>query len=163
MKINTNFVIGAFSALCLLAAPACDDSKKDAKKDDKKADAKKGDKKADDKKADAKADAKADEKKAAPADAKAEAKADGGEAAAAGGAEKLGVAECDDYIAQMSKCFEGMPEAARGAAKQGFDMTVKAWKDQVAANPEAKTALGAGCKAAMDGAAKAYPDCFKAE
>ncbi len=161
MKITSNVVLGALSALCLLAAPACDDSKKDAKKDDKKADAKKDAKKADDKKADAKADDKKADAKAD--DKKADAKADGGEAAAEGGAEKIGVAECDDYIAQMSKCFEGMPEAARGPAQQGFDATVKAWKDQVAANPEAKTALGVGCKAAMDGAAKSYPDCFKAE
>ncbi len=151
MKITSKVVMGAFSALCLLAAPACDDSKKDAKKDDKKAD-----KKTDDKKADAKADAKADEKKAD--DKKADAKADGGDAPA----DKIGVAECDDYIGQMAKCFDGMPEAARGPAKQGFDQVVKGWKDAVAANPDAKATLGTGCKAAMDAAAKSYPDCFKA-
>lgn len=154
MKITPKLILGTFSALCLLAAPACD--KKEEKKDDKKADAKKGDeKKADDAKAD---DVKADDAKAD--DAKADGAADGGDAAAA---DTIGVPECDDYIAKMSKCLEGMDPAAAGAAKTGFDTVVKGWKDAVAANPDAKAALGTGCKAAMDGAATAYPDCFKAE
>jgi len=153
MKITSKLVLGAFSAVCLLAAPGCDD-KKDAKADDAKTEAK-----ADDKKADEKADEKPEDVKADEAPADGGAAADGGEAAAA---DKVGVAECDEYIEKMTKCLEGMDEATAAAAKPGMDTVVKGWKDAIAANPEAKASMAAGCKAALDGAATAYPDCFKA-
>lgn len=167
MKTTATVALSACSILCLLATSACDSGKKDAadpKQADKGGDAK--DVKADAAKDEpAKADGAAtpDDVKAAdggaePADGGA-APADGGAAAAAPGA--IGVPECDEYIAKMSKCIEGMDATAAAAAKPGFDAAVSTWKDAIAADP--KTNLGMTCKATMDGSAVAYPDCFKAQ
>ncbi len=72
--------------------------------------------------------------------------------AAAPAGDKIGVAECEEYIAAWEKCYEKMPEAAKTAAKSSFEMQRKAWKDQAAAleqNPQAKAALASACKQAI--------------
>lgn len=166
MKITKKLALRTLTALALLATSACDDAKKDAKVDAKQ-EAKAADGKAADVKADVKADdAKADEAKAdeAKADAVAEPKAEGGEAAgeAAGEVTKIGVAECDDYIAGMTQCFAagGVPSETRDQVKMGFDMSVTGWADAMKANPDTGTALAGPCKAALDMAKLSYPTCF---
>lgn len=171
MKITKKLALRTLTALALLATSACDDAKKDAKVDAKQ-EAKAADGKAADVKADVKADdgkaadVKADDAKAdaAKADAVAEPKAEGGEAAgeAAGEVTKIGVAECDDYIAGMTQCFAagGVPSETRDQVKMGFDMSVTGWADAMKANPDTGTALAGPCKAALDMAKLSYPTCF---
>lgn len=158
MMISAHRWIGAAAALCLLATPACDDAKKDAKKEAAPA-------KADAAKDGAKADAP-EEKKAEPAaDAKAEAPADAAAAKADGEPiSKIGVPECDEYIEVMRACFEdgsSVPAEQREAQKEGFETTVKGWSEAIKANPDAKSGLAMGCKAARQAAEHAYPGCFK--
>jgi hypothetical protein len=159
MKITKKLALGTLMAGSLLAASACDDTKKDA---------------ADGKVAAAKTDGKAaavlapqaegDAAKAV--DAKAELaaapKPDGGEAAA-GDAPKIGVAECDEYVGTMYTCFAagGVPAEQRDVVKMGFDTTVTGWADAMKANPEAGSGLVAACKAALDMAKVSYPSCFE--
>jgi hypothetical protein len=144
MKLNK--MLGAFTALTFLALPACDD-KKDEKKDDKKAEEKK-----DDEKADEKAEEKAEEKKD---------DEDGGDDDGGGGADKIGVPECDEYIEKYTKCIEDkMPEEGREAAKTAMDQTVSAWRE--AAQGPGKDAMAEGCKAALE-AVKKSSEAFGCE
>ncbi|MCX4242798.1 hypothetical protein [Paraliomyxa miuraensis] len=160
MNDTSKLVLGALSALCLLVAPACDEKAGEEKADEKKAEVKADEKKADEKKADdVAADAKADGGAAADGAAADGAAADGGAAVV----ESIGVPECDEYIAKMSKCIEGMDATAAAAAKTGFETVAKGWKDSVEANPDGKAGIATSCKAAMDGAAMTHPDCFKAQ
>ncbi|MCA9709308.1 MAG: hypothetical protein KDK70_25925 [Myxococcales bacterium] len=166
MKITTTIAGSALWALCLLMAPACDSAKKDAKPEGEAA-AKAG-------AAEAKAgeaEAKTGEAEAKAGEADAEAKAGEAEAKAVEGLEPsgdplptIGVTECDDYITQMSKCFEGdaIPAESRDAQKMGFEMSVKSWADSAKANADSTSTLVPACKAAMDAARKMYPGCFAA-
>jgi len=64
--------------------------------------------------------------------------------AAAG--DKIGVAECDDYIEKYEACLtKNVPEQSRAIMKSSFDQTRKTWKD-LAANPQTKASLGSVCK-----------------
>jgi len=74
---------------------------------------------------------------------------------------KIGVPECDEYIATMNACFasDAIPAEERDKQKLGFDASVRGWADAVAANPDGSTALASGCKAALDMARIAYPGC----
>jgi len=66
--------------------------------------------------------------------------------------DKIGVAECDEYIAKYEACVNSkVPEAQRAAFKTQFDTMRKSWKD-AAANPQAKAGLAAGCKQATEAA-----------
>ena len=70
--------------------------------------------------------------------------------------DKIGIAECDDYIAKVEACINGkVPEAQRGVFKSSFETVRKQWKE-TAANPQAKEALATGCKQALDAAKQAY-------
>jgi len=69
-----------------------------------------------------------------------------GEAAAG---DKIGVTECDDYIAKYAACIKKMPAAAQGPAEQGFKTQKDAWRT-AAATPAGKEGLKTGCKAALD-------------
>lgn len=166
----TKLALGTLTALCLSLAGGCDDAKKDAKdgKTEAKADAKADAKAAADVKA---ADAKAAEAKAAEdakaADAKAaEAKAEvippeagaGGDAAA-----KIGVAECDDYIAKMTACIAsgGIAAEQLEAQKMGLDMYQKSWADAIKSNPADGPTLVPGCKAAIEMGKVSHPSCFE--
>jgi hypothetical protein len=70
--------------------------------------------------------------------------------------DKIGIAECDDYIAKVEACLNGkVPEAQRGVFKSSFETARKQWKE-TAANPQAKEALATGCKQALEAAKQAY-------
>jgi len=142
MKLGTT-ILAAVAALALSTSVACDD-----KKD--------GDKKTEEKKTETKdgktvTTTKIEEKKTEVKEAPKEepAAADGG-----GGGDKIGVAECDEYVEKYSKCIgEKAPEASRTAMKEAMDSTVKAWKDASAAG--AKDGLATSCKTALDAAKQA--------
>jgi len=77
-------------------------------------------------------------------------------------ADKIGVPECDDYIAKVNACLSSkVPEAARAAFKTSMDSTVKAWKS-AAATPQGKAGLAAGCKQATE-TMKASLSTYKCE
>ena len=64
--------------------------------------------------------------------------------------DKIGVPECDEYIAKYEACINGkVPEAQRAMFKTSFDTMRKTWKD-AAANPQAKAGLATGCKQALE-------------
>jgi hypothetical protein len=65
--------------------------------------------------------------------------------------DKVGVAECDDYIAKMEACLSKLPAAAKQQYDMAFAQTRKQWRD-AATNPQTKAALAQGCKAATDAA-----------
>jgi hypothetical protein len=64
--------------------------------------------------------------------------------------DKIGVAECDDYLARYEACVSGkVPEAARAQLEQALATTRKSWRD-LAANPQTKSSLAQACKMAND-------------
>ena len=66
--------------------------------------------------------------------------------------EKIGVAECDDYLAKYEACVDSkVPEAARAQLKASFEATRKSWQS-LAATPQGKAGLAQACKAAHDAA-----------
>lgn len=71
---------------------------------------------------------------------------------AAASGEKIGVAECDDFIAKYDACVSAkVPEAARAQ----FNASIKQWRDSwrtLAANPQTKGTLAQACKSAMESA-----------
>ena len=137
MKFSSTVILGVFAAFTLSTLPACDDKKDDKKAEDKK-DAKDAKAKAEEK--------KAEEKKEEPA------AAEGG--GGGGGGDKIGIAECDEYIEKYTKCIsDKVPEAARAQMKDAMDQSAKAWKE-AAAGP-AKDGLATACKAALDAAKQA--------
>src|SRR5690606_34930954 len=77
-------------------------------------------------------------------------------------ADKIGVAECDDYIAKYEACISSKVPAAQRA---NFETSFKTLRDSwaKAASTEAgKSSLATGCKAAMD-AAKTSMSSFGCE
>jgi len=64
--------------------------------------------------------------------------------------DKIGVPECDDFIAKYEACVSGkVPEMARAQ----FQGAVKQWKDswkKLAENPATKGSLAAACKQAKE-------------
>jgi hypothetical protein len=78
-------------------------------------------------------------------------------------AEKIGVAECDDYIAAYDACVSSkVPEASRAQFKSSLEQARSSWR-QLAANPQTKATLGAACKQALEVARtslKAYGSTF---
>ena len=67
---------------------------------------------------------------------------------------KIGVEECDDYLAKYEACVNSkVPEAARAQSKASFEQQRKSWQ-QLAATPQGKAGLAAVCKAALDSAKK---------
>ncbi len=67
--------------------------------------------------------------------------------------DKIGVQECDDYMAKMKACMDKMPAAAKTAQEQAFKTTTEAWKN-AAKTPAGKDGLKTGCKAALDALAQ---------
>ncbi len=66
--------------------------------------------------------------------------------------DKIGVPECDEYIAKYEACIKGkVPEAARAAMQSSFDTARKSWKD-MAATTQGKAGLATACKTATDAA-----------
>ena len=64
--------------------------------------------------------------------------------------DKIGVAECDDFIAKYEACVSGkVPAAQQAAFKSSIETWRKGWKD-LAANPQTKGTLTAVCKTQLD-------------
>ena len=69
---------------------------------------------------------------------------------AAPSADKIGVPECDEYIAKYEACINSkVPEGVRAQYRSAFDASRKAWRD-AAATPQGKAGLAQGCKAANE-------------
>lgn len=71
--------------------------------------------------------------------------------ASAGSGDKIGVAECDDYLAKMQACLTKLP----AQAKQTWDSSYQQYKDQwrkAASTAEGRAQLAQGCKTAMESA-----------
>ncbi len=63
--------------------------------------------------------------------------------------EKVGVPECDDYIAKYETCLTTkVPEAQRAVFSSSMETMRKGWRN-AATNPQAKAALAGGCKVAL--------------
>ena len=64
--------------------------------------------------------------------------------------EKIGVPECDDFIAKYDACVSSkVPEAARVQYKSAVAEWRKSWK-KLADNPATKGSLAAACKQAAE-------------
>jgi leucyl-tRNA synthetase len=64
--------------------------------------------------------------------------------------DKIGVAECDDYLAKYEACLSGkVPAQAKVQFEQALATTRKSWRD-LAANPQTKSSLAQACKMAND-------------
>jgi hypothetical protein len=65
-------------------------------------------------------------------------------------ADKIGVPECDQYIAAYDACVSGkVPELARAQYKTALDQLRTSWK-KLADNPQTKPSLAAACKQATE-------------
>ena len=72
----------------------------------------------------------------------------GSTAASAG--DKIGVAECDDFIAKYESCVSGkVPEMARAQYQSAIKQWKESWK-KLAENPQTKGTLAAACKQAAE-------------
>ncbi len=69
--------------------------------------------------------------------------------------DKIGVPECDDFIAKYEACSDKVPEAGRAQYKDALAQWRKSWK-QLAANPTTKGTLAAACKQAADSSAASW-------
>jgi len=76
------------------------------------------------------------------------ANANGGTTTASG--DKIGVAECDEYIQKYEACVNSkVPEAMRASIKGSMETARKMWKD-AAATPQGKAGLATACKQALE-------------
>jgi hypothetical protein len=77
--------------------------------------------------------------------------------------DKIGIPECDDYIAKYESCVRGkVPEQARAAMESSLKAARDNWK-KAAENAQSRASLAAACKQATDAAAssmKAYGCAF---
>lgn len=69
--------------------------------------------------------------------------------------EKIGVPECDEYIAKVEACLAKIPAAGQPAVKTSLDTMRKSWRD-AAATPQGKAGLAVGCKQALETAKTTY-------
>ena len=61
-------------------------------------------------------------------------------------ADKIGVPECDEFIANYDACVTGkVPEVARAQYKTAIEQWRTSWK-KLAENPQTKSTLAAACK-----------------
>jgi hypothetical protein len=78
-------------------------------------------------------------------------------------ADKIGVPECDQFIADYEACVSSkVPEAARAQFKTGMEQWRSSWK-KLAANPQTKGTLANVCKQTIESARtsmKAYNCTF---
>jgi hypothetical protein len=70
---------------------------------------------------------------------------------------EIGVASCDEYLAEIDKYLANpkVPEAVRTAQKDAKEKYLTAWK-AAASTPQGKAGLETGCKAALE-SVKALP------
>ncbi|MEK6282988.1 MAG: hypothetical protein AABN95_21735 [Acidobacteriota bacterium] len=77
--------------------------------------------------------------------------------------EKIGIPECDDFIAAYDACISGkVPEAARAQYKTALEQWRTSWK-QLSGNPATSASLAAACKQSAEqtkAAMKAYNCTF---
>lgn len=67
-------------------------------------------------------------------------------AAAAPSGDKIGIAECDDFLEAYDACVSGkVPEAARAQYKASIEQWRSSWK-KLAENPQTRSSLVAACK-----------------
>jgi hypothetical protein len=67
-------------------------------------------------------------------------------------ADKVGVPECDDYLAKYDACVTSkVPAAARAQYEASLTQMRKSWHD-LAANPQTKPSLAQACKTATESA-----------
>ena len=67
-------------------------------------------------------------------------------AAAVPTGDKIGIAECDDFLTAYDACVTGkVPEAARAQYTAGIEQTRASWK-KLAENPQTRSSLAAACK-----------------
>jgi hypothetical protein len=59
--------------------------------------------------------------------------------------DKIGVAECDEYLAKYEACANKVPEPGRGAMIASIKQLKNSWIT-IAVNPETRTSLVAECK-----------------
>jgi hypothetical protein len=64
-------------------------------------------------------------------------------------ANKIGVPECDEYLASYDACMAKVPEVARAQYKTSIDQVRTSWK-KLADNPQTKPSLAAACKQAAE-------------
>jgi hypothetical protein len=69
--------------------------------------------------------------------------------------EKIGVPECDEYIAKYEACAGKVPEAGRAAYNSSLEQMRASWK-KLADNPATKSSLAAACKQATEAQAAAW-------
>jgi hypothetical protein len=73
-----------------------------------------------------------------------------GKSTTASSNDKIGVPECDDFIAKYESCVSNkVPEMARAQYKTAIDQWRASWK-KLADNPQTKGSLAAACKQAAD-------------
>ena len=75
--------------------------------------------------------------------------------AASTSGDKIGIAECDEYIAKYESCTPKVPEMAREQYKSALAQTRASWK-QLAENPQTRASLAAACKQAAEQQATAW-------
>ena len=64
--------------------------------------------------------------------------------------DKIGIAECDDFIAKYEACVSGkVPTAARASYQSALKQWRESWK-KLAENPQTKGTLAAACKQARE-------------
>lgn len=65
-------------------------------------------------------------------------------------AEKIGVAECDDFIAKYEACITGkVPAAQQATFKTSIEQWRSSWK-KLADNPATKSTLASVCKTSLE-------------
>ena len=69
--------------------------------------------------------------------------------------EKIGVPECDEFIAKYEACTSKVPEIVRAQYKSAVEQWRSSWK-KMAADPESKGKLAAACKQAAEQQAAAW-------
>ena len=69
--------------------------------------------------------------------------------------DKIGIPECDDYIAKYESCTPKVPEAVRANYKGALDQVRASWK-KLAADPATRGSLAAACKQATETAAASW-------
>lgn len=63
--------------------------------------------------------------------------------------DKIGVAECDEYLAKYEACAEKIPEPGRRAMVSSISDMRRTWIT-IAVNPETRTNLAAECKKSQE-------------
>jgi hypothetical protein len=64
-------------------------------------------------------------------------------------ADKIGVPECDEYIAAYDACLAKIPEVGRAQYKTSIDTLRASWK-KLADNPQTRPSLVMACKQAAE-------------